>query len=52
MNKSSNKTIDANGLKIDRFYTKEGVSPFDMFEYIFLEPDSNSISLRYDPWTR
>lgn len=33
MSKASKKTTDAKGLKIERHFTKEGVSPYDMFEY-------------------
>lgn len=35
MSKSTTKTAkkDQTGLKFDRFYTKQGVSPYDMFDY-------------------
>lgn len=33
MSTKSTKKNDQKGLRIDRFFTKEGLSPFDMFEY-------------------
>jgi ribonucleoside-diphosphate reductase alpha chain len=30
---SKNKKMDVKGLKVDRLFTKDGVSPFDLFEY-------------------
>jgi ribonucleoside-diphosphate reductase alpha chain len=33
MSSKPTKKNDAKGLRIDRFFTKEGLSPFDMFEY-------------------
>ena len=33
MSKSTKKTSETKGLKIERHFTKEGVSPYDMFEY-------------------
>ena len=33
MSKGTKKTTDQKGLKVERYFTKEGISPYDMFEY-------------------